>query len=259
MRTVPIVGVVNQKGGVGKTTTAINLAAGFARRGLKVLLIDCDPQGNASTGLGVTKHNPNATLLKLLLDAADEKPLDQTLKDCMLESADGVFVIPASSDLAGLDGYLSQSVGKEFLLKEAVAAIEQEFEWIIFDSPPSLGILTINILTACEGLIVPVQSEFYAMEGLSQLLKTVQSVQKRMNPRLKIVKIVLTMHDPRSRSSQQVSKELQDYFGDSMANAFIPRNIRLSEAPSFGHSAVTLFPQSKGAEAYERLIEELLA
>lgn len=258
MRTVPIFGIVNQKGGVGKTTTAINLAAGLAKRGKRVLLIDCDPQGNASTGLGINHQDPKATILRVLMDAAQENLTQETLDQSIAESTDGVFVIPASPELSGIDGYLSQSVGKEFLLREVVESIRNRFDFIFFDSPPSLGILTVNILTACDGLIVPVQSEFYAMEGLSQLLKTVQAVQKRMNPRLKIVKIVLTMHDIRSRSSQQVSNELTEYFGDVMAKSSIPRNIRLSEAPSFGQSALSLYPTSKGATAYEKLVEEIL-
>lgn len=258
MRTVPILGIVNQKGGVGKTTTAINLAAGLARKNQKVLLIDCDPQGNASTGLGVEKQDPNRSLLRILVDASQEKPIQDAIADCIFETSEGVKVIPASSELSGIDGYLSQAVGKEFLLRELTQILSSQFDYILFDSPPSLGILTINILTACDGLIVPVQSEFYAMEGLSQLLRTVQAVQKRMNPRLKIVKIVLTMHDIRSRSSQQVSNELSDYFGEVMAKSSIPRNIRLSEAPSFGQSALALFPSSKGATAYEKLVEEIL-
>jgi chromosome partitioning protein len=255
---VPIWGVVNQKGGVGKTTTAVNLAAGLALRGASTLLIDSDPQGNATTGLGIDKQKAKTTLYDILIETAESgKPSDK-LDKTIIHVTEHLDVIPSTLDLAGADSVLYNSVGKEMILKEALAPLASRYEWIIFDAPPSLGLLTINILAAVEVVLVPMQCEFYALEGLSQLLKTIDVVKRRINPSLEIGKVLLTMHDPRNRLTQQVAKEVQDYFGKKVSRVVIPRNVKLSESPSFGEAAVTRFRSSKGALAYMQLVDEVL-
>jgi chromosome partitioning protein len=254
---VPVWGVVNQKGGVGKTTTAVNLAAGLALKGKRTLLVDCDPQGNASTGLGVDKSQTESTLYEVLVEAAGGTP--GLAHRATVNVSDHLDIVPATLDLAGAEPVLLNAVGKETILREALAPIAGQYDWIIFDAPPSLGLLTINVLAASDAVLVPMQCEFYALEGLSQLLRTVDVVRKRINPNLKVAKVLLTMYDARNRLSQQVTEEVRGYFGEKVSSTVIPRNVRLSESPSFGEPAITRFPTSKGAGAYGQFVEEVLS
>lgn len=258
MSAVPIWGVVNQKGGVGKTTTAINLAAGLAERGERTLLVDADPQGNATTGLGIDKSTVEGTLFEVLQAAIDDPSATQT-HQALSRVDENLWLLPATIDLAGVEPLLMNAVGKEMILRDALAGVRDDFDWVLIDGPPSLGLLTINILAACERLLLPIQCEFYALEGLSQMLKTISLVQKRINPGLEVGMVLLTMYDARSRSNQQVSEEVRAFFGEKVAKTHVPRNVRLSEAPSFGQPAVSLFPSSKGAVAYRAFVEEVLA
>lgn len=250
---MPVWAVVNQKGGVGKTTTAVNLAALLATRGKKTLLVDCDPQGNATTGVGIDKPDLKSTLFEVLTeDACAATAILPT-------SVENLFVLPSTLDLAGAEPALLGRVGRETILRDALAQIKDEYDWILIDAPPSLGILTINALAASEGALIPMQCEFYALEGLSQLVKTLDLIQKRIHPELKVAKVLLTMYDGRNRLSLQVEDEVRRFFGDKVAKTLIPRNVKLSEAPSFGEPAVSLYPTCKGAEAYSNFCDEVLA
>lgn len=250
-------GVVNQKGGVGKTTTAVNLCAGLAARGFRTLLIDCDPQGNATSGLGVDKSHIHSTLLDVFSFVIDEPEGTKLPSEALIEVQPNLHLIAANLDLAGAEPILLNAVGKELILTDALSRLPAEFDYIVLDAPPSLGILTINILAAADAVLVPMQCEFYALEGLSQLVKTIDLVRKRINPRLTIAKVLLTMYDPRNKLTLQVEQEVKDFFGDKVARTVIPRNVRLSEAPGFGKSAIEMFRDSKGAEAYMKFIEEV--
>lgn len=255
---MPIWGVVNQKGGVGKTTTAVNMAAELARRGVRTLLVDADPQGNASTGLGVDKSRITCSLYEVLVAGVDDENVSAVLDQAITTVDENLSVLPATLDLAGAEPILLSAVGKESILRDALSHCRSRFDWIILDAPPSLGLLTINVLTASDAVLVPMQAEFYALEGLSQLMKTIEIVRRRVNPGLHIAKVLLTMYDPRNRLTQQVADEVRDFFKDKVAPIEIPRNVRLSEAPSFGESAVMRFPTSKGAVAYSEFVEEVL-
>lgn len=250
--------VVNQKGGVGKTTTAVNLAGGLAVKGQRTLLIDGDPQGNATTGVGINKKNLEATLFDVLISTAEKPDGAKTLRETIIKVSPHLHVLPATIDLAGIEAILAKSFSKEQVLKEVLAEVKDDYDWVIIDAPPSLGLLTINILASAEGIVVPMQCEFYALEGLSQLMKTVEVVRKKLNPGLSIAKVLFTMYDPRSRLTQQVASEISNYFGSKVSETAIPKNVRLGEAPSFGEAAITLFPGSKGAMAYLKFVEEVL-
>lgn len=259
MEPMAVWGVVNQKGGVGKTTTSVNLAAGLAERGKRVLLIDADPQGNATTGCGLSKSEVKATLFDVFQALAASPDAPNALREAIHDLGPKMpHLVPATLDLAGAEAVILGAVGKEMLLRDALEPIRSEYEFIIIDSAPSLGLVTVNILAAADELLVPMQCEFYALEGLSHLLKTVEIVKRRINPGLKVGRVVLTMFDPRSRLSHQVAEEVAAHFPGRLAKTIIPRNVRLSEAPGFGEPAVHLFPDSKGALAYKDLVEEVL-
>jgi chromosome partitioning protein len=248
--TQKIIAVVNQKGGVGKTTTAINVAAQLAGTRSSVLLIDLDPQGNATSGLAIPKESTSQTTYEVLLGAA---PLVNVVQKTNVAQ---LFVLPANSNLAGAEVELVGREHREFALKQALQQ-GLTYDYIIIDCPPSLGLLTINALTAAHQVLIPVQAEYYAMEGLSQLLNTVQAVRGSTNPQLELLGIVLTMFDKRNSLSDQVESEVRNYFGDKLFETIIPRNVRLAEAPSYGRTIYEHDRWSKGARAYKAFAKEV--
>lgn len=244
-----IIAVLNQKGGVGKTTTTINIAAFLAQARKSVLVVDLDPQANTTSGLGLDKTSLGTTLYDVLFSRAE--PVSAIVP----ATSHGLFVLPCNSDLAGAEVELVNSEHREFKLKNVLNTLEYDF--ILIDCPPSLGLLSINALTAATDVIVPVQAEYYALEGLSQLLQVVQQVKKGLNPSLNLLGVVLTMHDSRNSLSDQVQAELKKHFGNKLFNTVIPRNVRLAEAPSFGKTIEEHDKWSKGARAYKNLTKEL--
>ncbi len=245
--------VVNQKGGVGKTTTAVNLATTLAQAGRKVLLLDCDPQGNATSGLG-QKEVVEQSVYDALTGGV---PLaDIILKDVCVP---GLDLAPATLDLAGAEMEMFQELSRETILKKILKPVEKNYHYIFIDGPPSLGLLTLNILTAADAVLIPIQCEYYALEGISQLMNIVERVQHHLNPKLAIGLVVLTMHDERINLSRQVVAEVREFFGDLVAKTIVPRNVRLSEAPSFGQPIALYDPKSKGAVAYADLAQEVIA
>lgn len=246
-----IVSVANQKGGVGKTTTSVNLAASLATYGKKTLLIDLDPQGNASGGLGIDRHT-SSTIYDVLIG---RKELAECIQATALES---LFVIPSNQNLIGAEVELINAISREKKLKSALKKLPSDFEFVIFDCAPSLGLLTINAFTASHSILIPTQCEYYAMEGLGQLLSTFQIVREDLNEELEIEGVVLTMFDPRNKLTHEVVKEMKTHFPDKLYETVIPRNVKLSESPSFGKPVIVYDPESKGAMAYKDLAREFL-
>lgn len=245
-----IIAVVNQKGGVGKTTTAINVAAQIAGKQSSVLLVDLDPQGNATSGLAIPKESTPATTYDVLCRGVRLADVIQNTNVAQL------FVLPANNDLAGAEVELVGREHREFALQQALQQAAT-YDYIIIDCPPSLGLLTINALTAANQVLIPVQAEYYALEGLSQLLNTIQAVRGSTNPQLELLGIVLTMFDKRNSLSEQVADEVENYFGDKLFKTIIPRNVRLAEAPSYGRTIYEHDRWSKGARAYKSLAKEV--
>lgn len=248
MRTV--IAILNQKGGVGKTTTAVNLGSYLARMGKRVLLVDLDPQGNATSGLGIDKNSLGETMYDVLFnhDAGPSVMIDTEFNNLQL--------LPANQNLAGAEVQLVGVLQRELQLKQVIDRFDHDF--ILIDCPPSLGLLTINALSAADQVLIPVQAEYFALEGLSQLLNVVERVQTAINPSLAILGVVLTMYDPRNSLSEQVKLELSKHFGDSLFSTLIPRNVRLAEAPSFGRPISEHDKWSKGARAYKSLAKEVI-
>src|SRR5665213_751052 len=244
-----IIAVLNQKGGVGKTTTTLNLAAYLAKAGRSVLICDLDPQGNSTSGLGINKQELDKTLYDVLFSRAEATKVIQTLPDKNLN------VLPANAQLAGAEVELVGLEHRELKLKQVLDKLE--YEYILIDCPPSLGLLTINALTSADSVLIPVQAEYYALEGLSQLLSVIQEVRKALNPNLNILGVVVTLYDSRTSLSEQVKKELEKYFSEKVFATVIPRNVKLAEAPSFGRTIIEHDKWSKGARAYKALAKEL--
>ncbi|MBO5167866.1 MAG: ParA family protein [Phascolarctobacterium sp.] len=249
---VKVIAVANQKGGVGKTTTAVNLAACLAKEGRKVLLIDSDPQGNATSGLGFDKRDVKKCIYDALIN---EVPMADTLKHTAYENLD---VIPATIQLAGAEIELVSLMNREGRLKNALERIKHDYDYVIIDCPPSLGLLTINALTAASSVMIPVQCEFYALEGITMLMNTIQLVQRNLNPALKLEGVVMTMFDSRTNLAQDVVEEVKKYFKTKMYKTIVPRNVRLSEAPSHGMPVIDYDSKSKGAQVYMELAQEVI-
>ena len=247
-----IISVANQKGGVGKTTTTVNLGACLAQDGKKVLLIDSDAQGNATSGLGVRKPDVKQDIYDVLVN-------EVSIKETIIKtSRENLSIVPATLQLAGAEIELTSMMARESRLKSALAEVSDEYDFILVDCPPSLGHLTINAFTASDAILIPVQCEYYALEGLSQLLNTVRLVQKHFNPGLEIEGVLLTMYDARTNLGAEVVEEVRRYFPEKVYDTIIPRNVRLSEAPSHGKPIIDYDPRSKGAEVYQALAKEVL-
>ncbi len=246
-----IIAIVNQKGGVGKTTTAVNLSTTLAQKGKKVLLIDEDPQGNATSGLGVEK-NKNKSIYNILVG-------DTTFEEAVVKTAvKNLFVCPSNINLAGAEVELVNMISRETKMKEKLEELEDKYNYIIIDCPPSLGLLTINALTAANSVMIPIQCEYYALEGVGQLMNTINLIKKQLNKELYIEGVILTMSDTRTNISNQVVSEVKKYFKDNVYKTIIPRNVKLSEAPSYGMPISVYAPKSKGSKCYEKLANELL-
>lgn len=247
------IAIFNQKGGVGKTTTNINLGASLAMRNKKILMLDIDPQGNTTSGIGISKKDLPYTVYDLLIE--DDFDTQKAVINTGVENLD---IIPASVDLAGAEIELVEIEGREGRLRQAIEKVKDNYDYVFIDCPPSLGLLTINSLTAVESVLIPIQCEFYALEGVSQLVSTIELVKKNLNPKLEIEGVILSMFDGRTNLSIQVVQEVKKYFGSKVYSTVIPRNIRLAEAPSFGMAITEYDPKSRGAEAYRDFAEEFL-
>jgi chromosome partitioning protein len=246
-----VLALANQKGGVGKTTTSINLGACLAVLGFRTLVVDLDPQGNASTGLGVDTRSLASSMYDVLLH---DVPLDDCIEPTSVRN---LFVAPASLDLAGAEIELVPAFSRETRLRRALAPVRDDYDYVLIDCPPSLGLLTVNGLAAASEVLVPIQCEYYALEGLGQLLRNVDLVRKGLNPELEVSAIVLVMYDARTKLADQVVQEVRDHFGPKVCRTVVPRTVRLSEAPSFGQPIIALDPQSRGAIAYRELAKEI--
>ena len=247
-----VIVIANQKGGVGKTTTSINLASSLAVMEKKVLVVDCDPQANATSGLGVDQDNLNETLYSVFFEP--EKAFEAVYDS----STPHVHVLPSNQDLVGAEIELVDKMGREYFLQDVIKTLEGQFDYIILDCPPSLGLLTLNALCAAKEMLIPLQCEYFALEGIVKLLQTYEQVKKRLNPNLKLLGVLLTMYDIRNKLSHQVKYEVRKCFPDQIFETIIPRNVRLSEAPSFGKTIIMYDIKSKGAEAYLALAKEVV-
>jgi chromosome partitioning protein len=248
-----IIAVANQKGGVGKTTTTVNLAAGLAIEEKKVLLVDADPQGNATSGSGIPRSQSRKTLYHALVN-------DENLESIILPTElPLLFVLPADKNLAGAEIELVEREKREYRLKEVLSKVKNDYDYIIIDCPPSLGLLTLNGLTAADSLLVPIQCEYYALEGVTELFDTLARLRRGLNPQLTIEGLLLTMFDERTNLSSAVAKDLRDFYGKQVLKTVIPRNIRLAEAPSYGKPIILYDIRSRGAESYMRLSKEILS
>jgi len=246
-----VIAIANQKGGVGKTTTTINLGACLAELGYRTLVVDLDPQGNASTGLGVENRGLETSMYDVLMH---EAPLENCVEPTAIK---GLFVAPASLDLAGAEIELVSVIGREYLLRNAIHAVLADYDYVLIDCPPSLGLLTVNGLNAAAEVLVPIQCEYYALEGLGQLLRNVDLVKRKLNPTLEVSTIVCVMYDARTKLADQVVKEVRSHFGDKVCKTIVPPTVRLSEAPSFGQPIITFDSSSRGATAYRGVAKEV--
>lgn len=247
-----VISVINQKGGVGKSTTAINLGAALGELGYKVLLVDLDPQGNTTSGIGIEKKELDSCIYNALID---DVPISELVHGTQFTS---VFAVPATMQLAGAEIELVSQMAREGVLSDVLEPLEDEFDYVFIDCPPSLGLLTINALVASKSILIPIQCEYYALEGVSKLLESMKMVKKRLNPQLEVFGVLLTMYDARTTLSKQVAEEVRNYFGKQVFKTVIPRSVKISEAPSYGLPVTEYARSSKGAQAYRDLAKEVV-